>query len=59
MTWKTRPDTSKRDALLKELLNRGMSADMMLKITEPLEDKTQEEKEQIAAEILEKLCRQN
>lgn len=55
--WQTRPDTRKRDALLKELVSQRLSIDVMLKITERLEGKSQEEKERIAGQLLDDLER--
>lgn len=57
MKWQTRPDTRKRDALLKELVSQRLSIDVMLKITERLEGKSQEEKERIAGQLLDDLER--
>ena len=57
MKWQTRPDTRKRDALLKELVSQRLPIDVMLKITERLEGKSQEEIERIAGQLLEDLER--
>ena len=57
MKWQTRPDTRNRDALLKELVSQRLSIDVMLKITERLEGKSQEEKERIAGQLLDDLER--
>ncbi len=52
---KRRPDTSKRDKLLKELNSRGMSNRAILRILEPMDGKTQEQKELIAGQIMKKM----
>lgn len=49
-----RPDTSKRDKLLKALIGRGMSNDVLSEIVRSMAGKTQEEKEVIAEEIMAK-----
>ena len=50
-----RPGTDKRNALMRFLMNYGLSNGQMLEIVLPMRGKPDEEKEQIAAQILEKL----
>ncbi len=49
-----RPDTSKRDKLLRALIGRGMPNDTLSKIVEPMRGKTQAEKEKIAENLMKK-----
>ena len=48
-----RPVTEKRDKLLKALLDQGISTAELSEIVRPMRGKSQEEKEQIAAQIME------
>lgn len=47
-----RPDTKNRDKLLKTLIGQGMSNDTLSEIVLSMREKTQEEKEQIAEQIM-------
>lgn len=48
----TRPDTTKRNKLLRALLDQGLSVEEIGKIILPMRGKTQDEKEQIADRIM-------
>lgn len=48
-------DTTYRNALLKACLDRGMPVSSIEKTTAPMRGKSNEEKEQLAKEALEKL----
>ena len=47
------PTTSKRNELLKMFMEKGMLSDTVLPIVALMEGKTEEEKEQIAARVIE------
>lgn len=49
------PKRKNRSLLLKKCTELGMSNAMILNLVEPMEGKTDEEKEQIAADLLEEL----
>ena len=51
----TNPRLEKRSNLLGKFMELGMSLDTMLEMTRPMHGKTDEEKEQIAADLLEEL----
>ena len=48
-------DTTYRNALLKACLDKGLSVSSIEKMTAPMRGKSNEEKEQLAKETLEKL----
>jgi hypothetical protein len=50
-----RPGTENRCELMKICLEKDYLSSKMRRITEPMEGKSEEEKEQIAAELLEKV----
>ena len=52
-------DATWRNALLKYCMKNGISGEALLNTVAPLKGKTEEEKEQLAKEILEKLQREN
>lgn len=54
-----RPGTEKRCELVMFCLEKGMSNSMILSIIEPMQGKTEEEKEAIADKALKKLLSEN
>lgn len=52
--WQIGADTTMRNKLLQKCMEMGMPNSSILEIVHPMKGKSQEEKEQIAAEILKK-----
>ena len=52
MTQELPAERTNRQHLLKACLDRGLSQSTILRITEPMEGKSHEERERIAAELL-------
>ena len=59
MQQEKKTDCRMRTELLKTCLEKGMSCSMIADLTNPLRGKTEEEKEKLAAELLETVKQEN